>query len=63
MHAEKTRFGTGLNAGDVIQAFNAMDVSNAAGMRSELLKPRTDDSVVLRVEWDDAYRFVPLELE
>lgn len=54
---------TDLNAGDVIQAFNGVDVDNAARLRSELLKLRTGDPVVLRVERDGAYQFVPFELE
>ena len=54
---------TNLDVGDVIQAFNGMEINDAAGLRTGLSRLKTGDPVVLRVERDGAYQFVPFELE
>jgi serine protease Do len=58
-----TTIETELAVGDVIQSVNGTPVSNVNELRSQLLRFRAGDAVVLKVESQGLYRFMPFEME
>ncbi len=54
---------TNLAVGDVIQSVNGAPVGSVNELRSQLLRFKPGDAVVLRVESQGLYRFMPFEME
>jgi serine protease Do len=54
---------TDLSVGDVIQSVNGSRVSSAKELRAQLQQFKAGDAVVLRIERQGLYRFLPFEME
>ncbi|HXH49868.1 MAG TPA: trypsin-like peptidase domain-containing protein [Terriglobia bacterium] len=54
---------TELAVGDVIHKINGLPVSNTDGLRTELLRLKAGDAVVMQVERQGMYQFIPFEME
>jgi len=54
---------TDIDVGDVIQAVNGMTIKGVNELRAQLAHLKPGDAVVLRVERQGMYQFVPFEME
>jgi serine protease Do len=54
---------TELAVGDVIHKINGLPISNTDGLRTELLRLKARDAVVMQVERQGVYQFIPFEME